>query len=178
MPFTTLVVTDVSPAVVKSDGGYLLTFTGEFKEEPIAVDILYPGNSVRCYSGKSGQGDVAFPDSETVLTVSTPVLPVSGPFDIQVTQGLEVVTLYRALTSVAPDFHERVFKMRRIFPRWYATGVRDLLTESLVLEEDLGIADYDEPFEYGWDDVVSPLPDPDFDSVSYDEPFDTGWDGT
>lgn len=131
--FQNLTLTSVSPSQVEDAGGDEIVITGQFLDSDAQVFVVVSGQDVPCYSGASGQGSRPRPVNPTTLRAVVPPLDIGGPYQLKVVQGSQTAYLDLAVTTVARNWGTRVFRLRRVFPQWYATGPRDLGTVDLLV---------------------------------------------
>ncbi len=153
-----ITVDSVSPAVVDSEGGRLLTVTGTgfelLKTYNVHVGAVGDATDPACYAGQ-GKGINITPKSVTTLECFLPPLPtgtILSVFGVQSDDSGVNDLLADPLTVIEPQQSSSIFSMRRLFAPNRAIGKRtfDLFpaTESpknlLVQSGNLGFSVWDE----------------------------------
>lgn len=131
----TLAVVEADPATVEDIGGTVLELGGLFqKEVPCLVEVLIDGTPHACYSHDAGRGNNPVPLGDNTLICATPPLPRGGPYDVRVTQDVNVETLASAISVVHRFYRDQTYKLRKVLPPKWLKGARTLRDEPTVEE--------------------------------------------
>ena len=121
-----LALTSVSPELLDSQGGTIITVEGTFDTSVAHRVFLGPAGTVDdppCYSGVIGMGlDVYSPDGLTIQFVSPP--GEKGANFVTVDDSSTTET--EPVTLVEQSWKSKVHIMRKNCPKWYETGARSL----------------------------------------------------
>lgn len=120
-------ITTISPAVASRSGGEKIVVVGTF---PTSNTYLVTVDGVAAYSGVPGQGTTISSDGDSLSFVLPPLALSqigSVTVEIEVVPGGEKVQTAMTITEKA--FGSAPYELRRMFPRWYATGPRRLELE-------------------------------------------------
>lgn len=123
-------LTSVNKSILPNNGGYEIRLTGVF--ELGTTHRVYVGSTGStsdpiCYAGQN-KGNLVTPLSTTLLRCWVPQLELGGPLDVHVVQvsTSDDDTLSSVITTVKPDYKQRVFDYRRLFPPYYFMGPRNM----------------------------------------------------
>jgi len=129
-------LTSADPQTIPEDGGREIVIEGTFElENPYKVHIGSNGSSVdpACYSGKPGQGSIIYPWTSGALRCYSPVLAPGGPYTVTVVNQdtAEEHQLVAEVIVVERQFWTSVYDLRKILPKFYKTGPRNIGLEPM-----------------------------------------------
>lgn len=129
-------ISSVSLAVACAEGGTLFSVYGYFTGKLGTGFHVYVGQNgddtdELCYSGVAGQGNIILPFTDSELRCYLPTLPIttgSGHhvFVEWIPDTGESDLLSDVLEVLPPQYYTKVFDFRRVSPRYYAVGPRNM----------------------------------------------------
>jgi hypothetical protein len=126
-------ITDVSPSLISTAGGHLMTATGQFTAgAPLAVHLGPLGNvdDPLCYGGQGYGYSPISADGTTVSFVSPP-LP-KGDAGVTIIDGSDTLTFpVGSVTVVERSWPVKFHQLRKSNAPWWAVGPRRLELEEL-----------------------------------------------
>jgi len=124
-------INEESTVEVFEDGGYLIAIPGYFEDGHkynVHIGDYRNSNDAICYSAIPEQGATLYPQLNGTLYTYTPLLLTtdSSPFSLTVIDEdtLETSTLIDSVFVRKKQYHNKVYRIRKLLPPTYKTGAR------------------------------------------------------